>query len=68
MQVYCALVLTERAELRELSTRYSIYNYLNQRQRGSVGKYAIGSIQWPISENLSIDAWISQLFLTQTEL
>jgi len=32
-----------------------------------VGENAIGSIQWPISKNLPIDAKISQISRTQTE-
>ena len=35
---------------------------------GRSGKNAIGSIRWPIPENPSIDAKISQISLTQTEL
>jgi len=35
---------------------------------GRSGKNAIGSIRWPIPENPPIDAKISQISLTQTEL
>jgi len=37
-------------------------------QRGSVGENAIGSIQWLITENPPIDAKISQISRTQTEI
>jgi len=36
-------------------------------QRGSVGENAIGNIQWPIPENPTIDAKISQISFTQAE-
>jgi len=35
---------------------------------GRTGENVIGSIQWPIPENPSIDAKILQISLTQTEL
>jgi len=35
---------------------------------GRSGKSAIGSIRWPIPENPPVDAKISQISLTQTEL
>jgi len=43
-------------------------NFVAMATGGRSGKNVIGSIQWPIPENPPVDAKISQISLTQTEL